>query len=78
MSNIDLKALDKKLTQVCLLTAELKDLRQSLMLKEGIINDMVQDIIINDLKYPKDSNFSLVEIMMKIRELSAQSGLIIA
>lgn len=78
MAKVDLKSLDKKLNQVVLLTTELKDLEQSMMMKQGIINDLIQDIMITDLKYPKDAKFTLGEVMFKIREMSGSTPLIVS
>lgn len=70
---MDLKALDKKVNQAVILTKELQDLEQAIMLKRGLIDDIMKDIVTTDFKYPKDANFTLAEVIKTVRELSSSS-----
>lgn len=79
MEKTDLKTLDKKLDQVCTLMKEFRDLQQAVMLKKGIIDDMVKDIMMTEMKYPEDANFTMAELMQKVRAMSRAeaSGLVL-
>lgn len=74
----DLGRLDKKIRQAMTLTKELKDLQQSITLKQGLINDVVQDIMVADLGFNPEAQFSLIEVMQKIRDASDSSNLIVS
>ncbi len=74
----DLKNLDKKLAQVMDLVGELRELEQAAMLKQGIIDDIMKDVMQTEMKYPRDAKFSLAEIMFKLREMSGPAPLIVA
>ncbi len=65
----ELKSLDIKIGQLIVLQREFKELGQAMALKEGILNDLIKDVCMSDLKLPSEGA-TLADIILKVREVS--------